>query len=91
MLPEYDERAEICTALTKETIVATIKGHPEARAVVVTRPTYYGYCCDIEGVAEFVITSYSIHYTKLYEMIFCYIIYIHPSERGRGVCGKGEM
>jgi len=52
MLPEYDERAEICTALTKETIVATIKGHPEARAVVVTRPTYYGYCCDIEGVAE---------------------------------------
>jgi len=25
------------------------------------------------------------------KMIFCYIIYIHPSERGRGVCGKGEM
>lgn len=37
--------------LTVEQIRGALK--PETKAVVVTTPTYYGYCADITGIAEF--------------------------------------
>ncbi|SHK17324.1 aminotransferase class I/II-fold pyridoxal phosphate-dependent enzyme [Paramaledivibacter caminithermalis] len=41
-------------AITPKTIERAIKENPDAKAVVITYPNYYGVCSDIEKIAEIV-------------------------------------
>jgi arginine decarboxylase len=54
VLPEYSEAFSICTGITPAGIKRALRQMPEAVGVLITRPNYYGVCCDIEKIAEIV-------------------------------------
>lgn len=52
--PEIDTRLGIAMGLSVATVKQAIKEHPEAKALVVVYPTYYGFCCDLQRIGELV-------------------------------------
>jgi arginine decarboxylase len=48
--PDLD--GEITPAITSEAVAAALHAHPAAKAVLVTSPTPFGYCCDLAAIAE---------------------------------------
>ncbi len=50
--PELDPHSHIAHGVTPATVAATLDAHPEARAVLIVSPTYYGACSDVAGIAE---------------------------------------
>ncbi len=54
ILPEFDSRFGIATAITAEELEKALLANPEAAGVLLTRPSYYGICCDIEKAASIV-------------------------------------
>ncbi len=52
MLPEIDEKFGFCTELSCETLENAIEKTPDAKAVFVVSPTYYGKLSDIRGLAD---------------------------------------
>lgn len=50
--PEVDERLGIAMGLTAAAVRAAIAAHPEARALVLVHPTYYGVTFDLSVLAE---------------------------------------
>ncbi|MEW6619420.1 MAG: aminotransferase class I/II-fold pyridoxal phosphate-dependent enzyme [bacterium] len=57
---EMDEELHIPYNVTPEDVEEAIKKHPQAKAVIIVNPTYYGLTTDIEKIAQ--ITH---HYDKL--------------------------
>lgn len=51
--PQIDERYAISHGLKLEDIKKTVHENPDAKAILLINPTYYGYCTNIEGVVEF--------------------------------------
>lgn len=51
MQPAIDERLGIALGVTAETVAAAIAEHPEARAVALVYPSYYGVTVDLAAVA----------------------------------------
>ncbi len=50
--PEMDDELGIAMGIKPETIEYILEKHRDAKAVVITNPTYYGACSDLEKIAE---------------------------------------
>lgn len=59
MQPELDKKVGIAHGVTPETVEKTLKEHPEAKAVLIINPTYYGVATDIKKIAD-IVHSYDI-------------------------------
>lgn len=49
--PQYDPVLDIAHSITPETVAAALNQHPDAKAVLMVYPTYYGVCGEIEAIA----------------------------------------
>ena len=54
IMPEFDSRFGITTAITPDSLEKALLANPGAAGVLLTRPSYYGICCDIEKIAAVV-------------------------------------
>lgn len=54
MQPELDKKLGIAHVVTPDTVRNTLKEHPEAKAVLIINPTYYGVATDIKSIADIV-------------------------------------
>lgn len=52
--PQYNCEFGITTSITAESIEKSLCQHPDAVAVLITRPNYYGICSDIEKISSIV-------------------------------------
>lgn len=50
--PEYDSDWDITLSVTPESIAQALAKHPDAKAVMVIYPTYYGVCGNIAAIAQ---------------------------------------
>lgn len=50
--PEYDAVLDIAHSITLEDVAEALKQHPDAKAVLIVYPTYYGVCGDIGAIAS---------------------------------------
>jgi lysine decarboxylase len=50
--PQYDPEFEVAHGLAAEDLIETLDAHPQARAVVVVSPTYFGVASDLQRIAE---------------------------------------
>ena len=50
--PQVDERLGISLGMKVEEVIATIKNNPDAKAVLINNPTYYGICSDITTITK---------------------------------------
>jgi len=54
MQPEIDHELGIAMGVTPETVSATVAQHPDAKAVLIINPTYYGVATDLQQIVEIV-------------------------------------
>lgn len=59
MNPEFDKRIGIAQGVSPETVEETLKNNPDAKAVLIINPTYYGVATDIRKIAD-IVHSYDI-------------------------------
>jgi len=59
MQPELDKKIGIAHGVSPETVEETLKLHPDAKAVLIINPTYYGVSTDIKKIAD-IVHSYDI-------------------------------
>lgn len=57
--PEYDPQLDLAHSITPAAVKFALEQHPDARAVIVVYPTYYGVCGDLAAIAS-IVHSYSI-------------------------------
>jgi arginine/lysine/ornithine decarboxylase len=50
--PEYDPQLDIAHAITPQAVAAALAEHPDAKAVIMVSPTYYGVCGDVGAIAH---------------------------------------
>ena len=50
--PEVDQRLGISLGMRREQVQRAIQSHPEAVAVLVNNPTYYGVCSDLPAIVK---------------------------------------
>ena len=50
--PEYNEDLDIAYSITPAAVKATLIKHPDAKAVLMVYPTYYGVCGDLKSIAH---------------------------------------
>ena len=50
--PEVDKRLGISLGMKREQVEKAIKEHPNAVAVLVNNPTYYGICSDLRAIVK---------------------------------------
>ena len=50
--PEVDHRLGISLGMKREQVAKAIKEHPNAVAVLVNNPTYYGICSDLKAIVD---------------------------------------
>ncbi len=50
--PEYDATLDIAHSITPQSLEKTLQKHPDAKAVMMVYPTYYGVCGDIKAIAK---------------------------------------
>jgi arginine/lysine/ornithine decarboxylase len=50
--PELDPESHIAHGVTPAQVEEGLAAHPEARAVLIVSPTYYGACSDVHGITE---------------------------------------
>src|SRR3954470_24449119 len=50
--PEYDERWQVAHGVDPAAVERALAEHPEARAVMIFTPTYYGVSANVEAIAE---------------------------------------
>lgn len=50
--PEVDKRLGISLGMKREQVAKAIKEHPNAVAILVNNPTYYGICSDLKAIVE---------------------------------------
>lgn len=54
MQPEIDKTIGVALGVTPETVEQTLKENPDAKAVLIINPTYYGVATDIRKIVEIV-------------------------------------
>lgn len=59
MQPEIDRTVGVALGVTPETVEQTLKANPDAKAVLIINPTYYGVAADIKSIAK-IVHSYGI-------------------------------
>ncbi|HHG8368398.1 TPA: aminotransferase class I/II-fold pyridoxal phosphate-dependent enzyme [Streptococcus pneumoniae] len=47
-----DPKIGIALGLEKDRVAQAIKDHPDAKAILINNPTYYGICSDLKGLTE---------------------------------------
>lgn len=52
LTPEIDEDLGIAHCLTPGIVRQALEAHPDAKALLVIHPTYYGMCSDLGGIVE---------------------------------------
>ena len=52
--PEYDANLDIAHSITAEGVASALAQHPDAKAVMMVYPTYYGVCGDVKAIADLV-------------------------------------
>lgn len=52
--PEFNEEFSIPAEINQESIEEVLRSNPDASAVLITRPNYYGICSDIEKISSLV-------------------------------------
>lgn len=50
--PEYDPLLDIAHSITPEAVATALSKHPNAKAVMMVSPTYYGVCGDVQAIAQ---------------------------------------
>jgi len=50
--PEIDSRLGIPLGITLSQVEKAIAAHPDAKAILINHPTYYGICSDIKGIID---------------------------------------
>jgi arginine decarboxylase len=50
--PEYDAELDLAHSITPEGVKQALEAHPDAKAVMMVYPTYFGACGDIEAIAQ---------------------------------------
>ncbi len=50
--PEYDRVLDIAHSITPAGVAAALEQHPDAKAVMMVYPTYYGVCGDVAAIAQ---------------------------------------
>ncbi len=50
--PEVDQRLGISLGMRREQVAKAIADHPNAKAVLVNNPTYYGICSDLRAIVK---------------------------------------
>jgi arginine decarboxylase len=50
--PEYDSVLDIAHSITPDAVAAALEQHPDAKAVMMVYPTYYGVCGDVGAIAQ---------------------------------------
>lgn len=50
--PEYDPVLDIAHSITPSAVQAALEQHPDAKAVFMVYPTYYGVCGDVKAIAS---------------------------------------
>jgi arginine decarboxylase len=50
VMPEYDAIQDIAHGVTATAIAQTLQQYPQAKAVLIVYPTYYGVCCNIREI-----------------------------------------
>jgi arginine decarboxylase len=50
--PEYDSVLDIAHSITPTAVKAALEQHPDAKAVMMVYPTYYGVCGDVNAIAQ---------------------------------------
>ncbi len=50
--PEYDSVLDIAHSITPTGVAAALEQHPDAKAVMMVYPTYYGVCGDVAAIAQ---------------------------------------
>jgi len=59
MQPEIDNAVGVALNVTPETVEKTLESNPDAKAVLIVNPTYYGVSTDIEKIVK-IVHSYGI-------------------------------
>lgn len=59
MQPELDKEVGIAHGVSPETVEKTLRENPDAKAVLIINPTYYGVATDIKKIAK-IVHSYNI-------------------------------
>jgi len=54
MSPEIDAVRGVAHGVSLATVRRTLEEHPDAAAVLIVNPTYFGVCADIRGIADLV-------------------------------------
>lgn len=49
--PDYDTNLELAHGLTVAGVAQALQEHPDAKAVLIVSPTYYGVCSDVAAIA----------------------------------------
>ncbi|WP_373538787.1 aminotransferase class I/II-fold pyridoxal phosphate-dependent enzyme [Chamaesiphon sp.] len=57
--PEYDRAVDITHSITPESVKFALQQHPDAKAVMMVYPTYYGVGGDLAAIAE-IVHSYDL-------------------------------
>lgn len=52
--PEVDDELGMAMGVTPETVALTVEKHPDAKAVLIINPTYYGVATDLQKIVEIV-------------------------------------
>ena len=50
--PECDDRLGIPLGMRLEQVERAVREHPDAKAILVNNPTYYGICSDLKGIVD---------------------------------------
>lgn len=50
--PDVDDKLGIASGISLDTIQKSIFDNPDAKAIVITNPTFYGVCSDLESIAS---------------------------------------
>ncbi len=57
--PEYDAVLDLAHGIAPEAVKFALEQHPDAKAVMLVYPTYYGACSDLAAIAE-IVHSYDL-------------------------------
>ncbi|MGB7606202.1 MAG: aminotransferase class I/II-fold pyridoxal phosphate-dependent enzyme [Lutisporaceae bacterium] len=52
--PDIDDKLEVASGISLDTVQKAIIDNPDAKAIVITNPTFYGVCTDLEKIASIV-------------------------------------
>lgn len=50
--PEIDQKLGISLGMTYSGVLEAIRANPDAKAILINNPTYYGICSDIQAITE---------------------------------------